>query len=191
MIGGGFTAVDCVRSAVRLGAAEVQMVYRRGMDEMPSTPEEIHEAQIEGVGLVLLASPLEILKDDVGAVRALRCVRNRLGVPDASGRRRPMAIEGSEFEIECDIVIAAISQEPDLSWIDIDLELTRWGGIKVAPDTGMTSHQGLFAAGDRARCCKCHRGCGWRASRGRRGTSLPRWHRAAREDTRIFNTPRL
>lgn len=148
VIGGGFTAVDCVRSAVRLGATEVQMVYRRGMDEMPSTAEEIHEAQVEGVGLVLLASPLEVVKDDAGAVRALKCVRNRLGVPDASGRRRPMAIDGSEFEIECDIVIAAISQEPDLSWIDLELELTRWGGIKVAPDTGMTSHQGLFAAGD-------------------------------------------
>lgn len=148
VIGGGFTAVDCVRSAIRLGAAKVQMVYRRGMDEMPSTPEEIHEAQIEGVGLVLLASPLAILNDGAGAVQKLKCVRNRLGVPDASGRRRPMAIEGSEFEIECDLVIAAISQEPDLSWIDIDLELTRWGSVKVAPDTGMTSRQGLFAAGD-------------------------------------------
>lgn len=148
VIGGGFTAVDCVRSAVRLGASEVQMVYRRGMDEMPSTPEEIHEAQVEGVGLVLLASPLEVVEDSDGKVSALRCIRNRLGVPDASGRRRPMAIEGSEFEIDCDIVIAAISQEPDLSWVDVDLELTRWGGIKVAPDTGMTSRQGLFAAGD-------------------------------------------
>lgn len=148
VIGGGFTAVDCVRSAVRLGASEVHMVYRRGMDEMPSTPEEIHEAQVEGAELVLLASPLEILKDSDGRVRSLRCIRNRLGVPDASGRRRPMAIEGSEFEIDCDIVIAAISQEPDLSWVDVELERTRWGSIKVAPDTGMTSRQGLFAAGD-------------------------------------------
>ncbi|MER3396716.1 MAG: hypothetical protein C4318_01710 [Acidimicrobiia bacterium] len=148
VIGGGFTAVDCVRSAVRLGASKVRMVYRRGMDEMPSSPEEIHEAQQEGVELVLLASPVEILTDPSGKVRALRCVRNRLGEPDASGRRRPLTIEGSEFEIDTDLVIAAVSQEPDLSWIDIELETTRWGTLRIDPSTGMTSVPGVFAAGD-------------------------------------------
>lgn len=148
VIGGGFTAVDCVRSAVRLGASDVKMVYRRGLDEMPSTLEEIHEAEVEGAELVLLASPLSIETDEGGSVRALKCVKNRLGEPDASGRRRPVPIDGSEFEIDCDIVIAAISQEPDLSWLDIDLETTRWGTPKVDPETGMTSRSGLFAAGD-------------------------------------------
>ncbi len=148
VIGGGFTAVDCVRSAVRLGASEVKMVYRRGMDEMPSSPEEIHEAQQEGVELILLASPVKVLGDASGRARALRCVRNRLGAPDASGRRRPEAIEGSEFEVEADIVIAAVSQEPDLSWIDVPIEVTRWGTIRIDQSTGITSHPGLFAAGD-------------------------------------------
>lgn len=148
VIGGGFTAVDCVRSAVRLGASEVKMIYRRGMDEMPSSPEEIHEAQQEGVELILLASPVEILTDDSGRVAALRCIRNRLGAPDASGRRRPITIEGSEFDIETDIVIAAVSQDPDLSWIDLDLEITRWGTIRIDQSTGMTSIPGVFAAGD-------------------------------------------
>jgi NADPH-dependent glutamate synthase beta subunit-like oxidoreductase len=148
VIGGGFTAVDCVRSAVRLGASEVKMVYRRGMDEMPSSPEEIHEAQQEGVELILLASPVEIVADTSGSVSVLRCVRNRLGEPDASGRRRPVTIEGSEFDIETDIVIAAVSQDPDLSWIDVDLEVTRWGTVRIHQGTGMTSVAGLFAAGD-------------------------------------------
>lgn len=148
VIGGGFTAVDCVRSAVRLGASEAKMVYRRGMDEMPSSPEEIREARLEGVELILLASPVEIVPDDSGRVSVLRCVRNRLGEPDASGRRRPVTIEGSEFDIETDIVIAAVSQEPELSWIDVDLEVTRWGTIRTDQGTGMTSVSGVFAAGD-------------------------------------------
>lgn len=148
VIGGGFTAVDCVRSAVRLGAKDVKMVYRRGMDEMPSSPEEIHEAQQEGVELILLASPVEVIPDSSGRVRALRCIRNRLAGTDASGRRRPVAIEGSEFDIEADVVIAAVSQEPDLSWIDVEVEATRWGTLRTDPSSGMTTHPGLFACGD-------------------------------------------
>jgi formate dehydrogenase major subunit len=148
VVGGGFTAVDCVRSAVRLGASQVTMVYRRGMDEMPSSPEEIHEAQQEGVELILLASPVEVLADSSGRAKKLRCIRNRLGEPDASGRRRPIAIEGSEFELDVDVVIAAVSQEPDLSWIDVELETTRWGTLRIDPSTGMTTVPGVFACGD-------------------------------------------
>ena len=151
VVGGGNTAIDTARTARRLGSEEVTIVYRRTRAEMPANEWEIDEALEEGVNLEILAQPVEVISDN-GHVSALRCVRMELGEPDESGRRRPIPIEGSEFDIVCDAVVAAIAQAPEISFLDEDhgLQITRWGTFDVDDATLETNRKGIFAGGDAA-----------------------------------------
>ncbi len=147
VIGGGFTAFDVARSAIRLGAREVTVVYRRTRREMLATPEEVAAAEEEGVSILELASPIGIEKREGKLV--LVAVRNRLGAPDATGRPRPEPVEGTEFEIEADMVVPAISQFPEPRLVgSAGAELDPRGWWQTDPVTGMTSRPGVFAAGD-------------------------------------------
>lgn len=147
--GGGNTAMDAVRTARRLGSNPSTLVYRRSEEEMPARREEVHHAKEEGIEFHLLTNPVAILGDEKGCVKALRCQRMGLGAPDDSGRRRPMPIEGSEFEIPCKIFIEAVgtSANPLLTQTTPELKLDRWGQI-VVNEAGMTSMPGVFAGGD-------------------------------------------
>ncbi|HEY6058879.1 MAG TPA: FAD-dependent oxidoreductase, partial [Candidatus Limnocylindrales bacterium] len=149
VVGGGNVAMDSVRTARRLGATEARIVYRRSRDELPARVEEVHHAEQEGVIFDFLVAPLEVLGNDEGWVRGLRCQRMELGEPDDSGRRRPVPIPGSEFEIECDMVVVAIGTRanPVLTRTAPDLNLNQWGYI-VTDEFGMTSLPGVFAGGD-------------------------------------------
>jgi glutamate synthase (NADPH) small chain len=149
VVGGGNVAMDSVRTARRLGAAEAVCVYRRGREELPARAEEVHHAEQEGVRFEFLLAPIEVLGDEAGWVTGLRCVRMELGEPDDSGRRRPEPIPGSEFTIDCDMVVIAIGtrSNPLLTSTAPDLELNPWGYI-VTDDHGMTSMPGVFAGGD-------------------------------------------
>ncbi len=146
VIGGGFTAMDVSRTAVRLGAEWVAVYYRRTRREMEVDEEELTEAQEEGVELHFLASPVRFLGQN-GRVTAVQFIRNRLGEPDASGRPRPVPIPGSEFVVEADTVVLAIGQRADLSWLDPGL--ARDEGLEVDPETlKVAGEEGLFACGD-------------------------------------------
>jgi glutamate synthase (NADPH) small chain len=149
VIGGGNTAMDGVRVAKRLGAENATLVYRRSRAEMPARAEEVAHAEEEGVVFRLLTNPLAILGDENGWVRALLCQRMELGEPDASGRRSPVPVPGSEFEVPCDVVIEAIGTRanPLLTQTTPDLKVNRRGYIEVDAD-GMTSKPGVFAGGD-------------------------------------------
>jgi len=149
VIGGGNTAMDSVRTARRLGATEATLVYRRSQAEMPARKEEVHHAEQEGINFRLLCSPVQILANDAGWVRGIECVEMELGEPDASGRRRPMPVKGSEFVIECEVVIEAIGTRanPLLTQTTPDIVLNERGNIIVDED-GMTSKRGVFAGGD-------------------------------------------
>jgi NADPH-dependent glutamate synthase beta subunit-like oxidoreductase/coenzyme F420-reducing hydrogenase delta subunit len=148
VIGGGNTAVDSARSARRLGAKEVHMVYRRSSDEMPAAAEEIEDAIEEGIQISYLTSPLEILGTD-GRVSSLNCIKNELGEPDAGGRRWPKPVEGSEFSTDVDMVIAAIGQAPESSSVDGELEVSEKGNrIHVEDASLVTNKAGVFAGGD-------------------------------------------
>ena len=149
VVGGGNTAMDSVRTAKRLGANPATLVYRRSREEMPARVEEVIHAEEEGVILRLLNNPVEILGDDDGWVRAVRCIKMELGPPDDSGRRRPVPIEGSEFETPCQVFIEAIGTgaNPLLTQTTPGLEVNRWGNI-VVDDTSMTSIPAVFAGGD-------------------------------------------
>jgi len=149
IIGGGNVAVDAARTALRLGAEEVNIAYRRTREEMPAYAEEIEEALAEGVKIHYLTAPVRIHGTD-GKCTGLECIKTELGEPDASGRRRPVPIEGSEYVIECDAVIPAIGQQPDLKWIENEpsLKTTRWGTLDVNPHTMQTSIPYVFASGD-------------------------------------------
>jgi heterodisulfide reductase subunit A-like polyferredoxin len=151
VVGGGNTAVDTARTALRLGSREVTIVYRRTRAEMPANEWEIDEALEEGIKLESLTQPIEVLHEN-GHISGIRCMRMRLGEPDASGRRRPIPIEGSEFDIPCDAMVAAIAQAPEISFLDPDhgLEITRWGTFKVNPQTLETNRPAVFAGGDAA-----------------------------------------
>jgi heterodisulfide reductase subunit A-like polyferredoxin len=151
VVGGGNTAIDTARTALRLGSRDVTIVYRRTRAEMPANEWEIDEALEEGIQLEILTQPVAVLSDN-GQVSAIRCVRMRLGEPDASGRRRPIPIEGSEFEIPCDAMVAAVAQAPEISFLDPDhgLEITRRGTINVNSQTLETNRPGIFAGGDAA-----------------------------------------
>ncbi|MFH2145047.1 MAG: NADPH-dependent glutamate synthase [Candidatus Omnitrophota bacterium] len=149
VIGAGNVAMDSARAALRLGAEEVTIVYRRSVKEMPARIEEIEHAKEEGIKFHLLTVPLRILGDKFGRVKALICIKNELGEPDASGRRRPVPIAGSEFELLSETVICAIGQGPNpllLSTLP-DLKLNKRGNV-VADDNLMTSIPGVFAGGD-------------------------------------------
>jgi len=145
VVGGGFTAVDAARTAVRLGAEEVFILYRRTRDEMPATPEEVREAEEEGVRVMYLVSPKEVLTDGE-KVTGLRMVNHVLGEPDASERRRPVEVEGTEFTLRCDTIISATGQQVALQ--EAGLELTDMGTINCSPGTGATNIPGVFAGGD-------------------------------------------
>jgi heterodisulfide reductase subunit A len=149
VIGGGNAAVDASRVALRLGARDVTIVYRRSRKEMPAYEEEILAAEEEGVKIEYLTAPVAVNGTD-GVVKSMRCVRMELGEPDATGRRRPIPIEGSEFDIDVDTIIVAISQSPDLACLSKDdrLDTTRWNTLVVDPDTLETTWPGVFAAGD-------------------------------------------
>ncbi|MGQ9629277.1 MAG: FAD-dependent oxidoreductase [bacterium] len=149
IVGGGNTAIDAARTALRLGCEEVHIVYRRSRAEMPAHEIEIEEAEKEGVKIAYLAAPVEILGKD-GAASAMKCIRMELGEPDESGRRRPVPIPGSEFIIEVDTIIPAISQSPDLSFLgsDSDFRVTKWNTFEVNPKTLETNIPGIFAGGD-------------------------------------------
>ncbi len=147
VIGGGNAAIDAARSALRLGAASVSILYRRSREEMPAYEEEIEAALEEGVELHELVAPKRILGKN-GKVSGIEMIRMRLGDTDESGRRRPVAIEGSEFIVDCDMVIPAIGQRPSLEAADGAVVLNPRGGIEADPVTGKTSAAGVFAGGD-------------------------------------------
>jgi len=148
VIGGGNTAIDAARTAMRLGAEEVHLFYRRSRVEMPASPEEVEGAEEEGVRFHLLVAPVRILGDG-GKAKGVEFLRMRLGEPDEEGRRKPIPLKGTEFQVEADLVIAAIGQAPELGWArDLGLELTERGTLKVDPVTLETSRPGVFAGGD-------------------------------------------
>ena len=149
VIGGGNVALDAARTALRLGADEVNIFYRRSREEMPVTDIEYDEAIDEGIGINFLVSPTRIASDN-WKVTGLQCIRMQLGEMDASGRRRPMPVEGSDFLAEADTVIAAVGQAPDLSFLPPDsaLERTRWETLAVDSNTLSTNIPGVFAGGD-------------------------------------------
>jgi len=149
VIGGGNVAIDAARSALRLGAKEASIIYRRSRQEMPANVEEIAEAEHEGVKITYLATPTRLLGEN-GKVKNMECVRMELGEYDASGRRRPIPIKGSEFLMDVDTVIAAVGQTPDLSFLPTDsgLEITKGQTFVVDPVTLATSREGIFAGGD-------------------------------------------
>ena len=152
VIGGGSTAMDAARSCVRLGAEKVTVIYRREREDMPADRREIKEALEEGVELVTLASPMQVLGDDKGRVRGLECQRMELNDYDANGRPRPQRIRSSEYVIDCDMVIPAVSQHADFPFITAqDVELTAWGTLVTSKHNLMTSIEGVFAGGDLAR----------------------------------------
>jgi glutamate synthase (NADPH/NADH) small chain len=142
--------MDCSRTALRVGAEQVTIVYRRSRTEMPARAEEIENAEHEGVVFKLLTNPTKFIGDENGAVKAMECLKMELGEPDDSGRRRPVPMPGSESEIECDTVIIALGQNPNplIRTTTDGLKTESWGGIIIDPETGMTSIPGVFAGGD-------------------------------------------
>jgi heterodisulfide reductase subunit A-like polyferredoxin len=152
VIGGGNVAIDASRTALRLGAKEVSIVYRRSREEMPANSWEIDAAEKEGIVLKLLTAPIEVVKED-GHVKGVKCVKMELGEPDSSGRRRPIPIKDSEFVIPADTMIAAVAQAPEISFLDEShgLEITPKGTFAVDPLTLATNRPGVFAGGDVAR----------------------------------------
>jgi glutamate synthase (NADPH/NADH) small chain len=149
VVGGGNVAMDAARTALRLGA-EVYIVYRRSEEELPARVEEVHHAKEEGIQFHLLCNPVEILGDDKGWVKAMRCVRMLLGEPDASGRRRPIVIPDSEFMMETDMVIMSIGTSPNpiIAKTTQGLEINKWDCIVADEETGKTTREGIFAGGD-------------------------------------------
>ncbi|MGD8565136.1 MAG: NADPH-dependent glutamate synthase [Candidatus Bathyarchaeota archaeon] len=149
VIGGGNVAMDSARCALRLGAKEVKIVYRRSEKEMPARAEETENAEEEGIIFNLLTNPKRFIGNERGWVKAMECIKMRLGEPDSSGRRRPIPIKGSEFIMEVDSVIIAIGRtaNPIIQQTTEGLEVTKWGSIK-ADDNGKTSIEGVYAGGD-------------------------------------------
>ena len=150
VVGGGNVAMDAVRSALRLGASEAHIVYRRSRTEMPARAEEIENAEEEGVIFNLLVNPVEILGDENGWVKGMKCIRMELGEPDSSGRRRPVPIEGSEFIMDVDMVIMSIGTgaNPLIPSTTPDMEVNKWGYIVADPNSCKTTKKGVFAGGD-------------------------------------------
>ncbi|MEA3505271.1 MAG: molybdopterin-dependent oxidoreductase [Bacteroidota bacterium] len=156
VVGGGNTAMDCCRTSIRCNAKKVYVIYRRTEKEMPANPIEIHESKLEGVEYLFLTNPKMINKDENGKLKSVTCLKMELGEPDASGRRRPVPIEGSDFELELDYVLAAIGQKTDVNFIDDinkfsdngSLIVNRWGNIDTDEKTLQTGISSVFAAGD-------------------------------------------
>ncbi|MBR4530269.1 MAG: NADPH-dependent glutamate synthase [Lachnospiraceae bacterium] len=149
VVGGGNVAMDAARTALRMGA-EVHIVYRRSEAELPARAEEVHHAKEEGIVFDLLTNPVEILSNEEGWVRGIRCIRMELGEPDASGRRSPVEIAGSEFEIECDAVIMSLGTSPNplIASTTEGLEVNRRGCIVADEGSGKSSKDGVYAGGD-------------------------------------------
>ena len=148
IVGGGNVAMDAARTALRLGA-ETTIVYRRSEAELPARKEEVHHAKEEGIHFELLTNPIEIISDENGWVSGMKCIRMELGEPDASGRRSPVEVPGSEFVVECDTVIMALGTSPNplIAQTTPGLERTKRGGL-VADEQGATTRPGVFAGGD-------------------------------------------
>ena len=149
VVGGGNVAMDAARTALRLGA-EVHLVYRRSEAELPARAEEVHHAKEEGVQFDILTNPIEILMDENENVTGIRCIRMQLGEPDQSGRRRPVEIPGSEFEMECDCVIMSLGTSPNplISSTTPGLEINRRKCLVATEDEGKTTKEGVYAGGD-------------------------------------------
>ena len=149
IVGGGNTAIDCARTCLRMGASRVSIVYRRTETEMPADPEEVEDAREEGINFYFLTQPVAIIADD-GKLTGLKCLRMELGEPDYTGRRRPVPVQGSEFNIQGDTLIPAIGQKASLDFMSPTdhVELTRRETVRVDPLTMMTTMPGVFAAGD-------------------------------------------
>jgi glutamate synthase (NADPH/NADH) small chain len=150
VIGGGNTAMDAVRTSKRLGAERSMIIYRRSIEEMPARNEEIKHAQEEGVEFMNLHNPLEYYADENGRVCRMKVQKMELGEPDASGRRRPIPIEGSEFTMEVDTVVVSVGVSPNplIPSSMKELKVSRWGTIVVNQDTMHSSVEGVFAGGD-------------------------------------------
>ena len=150
VVGGGNVAMDAARSAMRLGAEKVYIIYRRGAEELPARAEEVEHAKEEGIEFRLLSNPTEILSDENGFVSAVSCVEMELGEPDASGRRRPIEKKDSAFTLPVEAVIMAIGTSPNplIKSTTEGLETEKWGGIIVEEETGKTSRAGVYAGGD-------------------------------------------
>jgi glutamate synthase (NADPH/NADH) small chain len=150
VVGAGNVAMDASRCALRLGAEAVHIVYRRSPEEVPARAEEVHHAEEEGIIFDFLTNPVEIYGDDKGWVSGMRCIRMKLGEPDASGRRRPLPIEGSEFDMDVDMVVMALGTRPNpLVFTDAGgLERTRWGTVVADEETGKTTKDKVWAGGD-------------------------------------------
>ena len=150
VVGGGNTAMDAARSSFRLGAKEVFILYRRTREEMPVDPRELDQVEEEGIKVHYLTQPIRVLSRDGVTVSGVQCIRNRLGEPERDGRRRPIPVEGSEFDIDIDFLIPAVSQSPDISFLpeEIGLEISKWDRLAVNPETSETNVPGIFAGGD-------------------------------------------
>jgi len=146
VVGGGDAAIDSARTALRLGPDDVTIVYRRRREDMPARPEEVDEAEREGVEFIFLANPTRVLGDE--AVEAVECARMRLGEPDSSGRRRPIPVLGSEFRVPTDLFIEAVGEITDITFLTEGIEVTRRDTIVADPATFETSLPGVFAGGD-------------------------------------------
>jgi len=150
VVGGGNVAMDAARSALRLGAEKVYIVYRRSESELPARREEVEHAMEEGIEFLFLTNPIEILEGEDGSVCGMRCEEMELGEPDASGRRRAVAIEGSEFVLEVDCAVMSIGTSPNplIKSTTDGLETQKWGGIIADEETGLTSRTAVYAGGD-------------------------------------------
>lgn len=156
VVGGGNTAMDCCRTSIRCNADKVYVIYRRAEEQMPANPIEIHESKLEGAEYMLLTNPKKVNKDADGKVKSMTCIKMELGEPDDSGRRRPIPIEGSEFELPLDYILAAIGQKTKVGFLDDinensdegKLELNRWGDVEADPETLQTGIASVFSAGD-------------------------------------------
>jgi formate dehydrogenase (NADP+) beta subunit len=142
--------MDSARSSFRLGAKEVFILYRRTREEMPVDPRELEEVEEEGIKVHYLTQPIRVLSRDGIRVSGVQCIRNRLGDPEKDGRRRPIPVEGTEFDIDIDLLIPAVSQSPDISFLpeEIGLEISKWDRLSVNPETFETNVHGIFAGGD-------------------------------------------
>lgn len=149
VVGGGNVAMDAARCALRLGAESVTIVYRRSLEELPARKEEVEHAMEEGIVFKLLHNPVELIGDEGRNVVKMRCIRMELGEPDASGRRRPIEVTGSEFELDTDCVIMALGTSPNplIKATTAGLDTQRWGGI-ITDEDGLTSLEGIYAGGD-------------------------------------------
>lgn len=150
VLGAGNVAMDAARTAKRLGAESVKIVYRRSREEMPARTAEIHHAEQEGIQLFLLTNPTRFTGDEKGRLTGMQCLKMELGEPDDSGRRRPNPIKGSEFDMETDMVIVAVGSgaNPLLTQSTTDMQLNKWGYITADPETGKTTKKGVWAGGD-------------------------------------------